>query len=241
MTDREALMQAVLRDPDNDGPRLIYADWLDEHGENGRAEFIRVQCELVNRQFTADRVVTHWPEEIGRLDSCECRPCRLRRREQCLLNEYGFDWFGEFAGQAGLDKGRGPDRDGWRFRSLGGTLSWCEFYPGFVGSVTCTLADWLVHGPAIVACQPVERVECSDKRPFGPVGTLKSPGPVWHFVLFDGPMPHHLPSSVFNAIRPAMRASMADGSPAAMWPAEAEAFAALSAACLSFARTVRPG
>lgn len=31
--------------PDDDGPRLIYADWLEEHG-NPRGEFIRVQCDL---------------------------------------------------------------------------------------------------------------------------------------------------------------------------------------------------
>jgi uncharacterized protein (TIGR02996 family) len=31
--------------PDNDAPRLVYADWLDEQGDP-RGEFIRVQCEL---------------------------------------------------------------------------------------------------------------------------------------------------------------------------------------------------
>jgi uncharacterized protein (TIGR02996 family) len=47
---REALLQAVLAEPEEDAPRLVYADWLDEHGEghedSARAELIRVQVEL---------------------------------------------------------------------------------------------------------------------------------------------------------------------------------------------------
>ena len=44
MTDGDALYRAILADPDDDAPRLVYADWLDEHGEPDRAEFVRVQC-----------------------------------------------------------------------------------------------------------------------------------------------------------------------------------------------------
>ena len=41
-----ALLRAVVAAPDDDVPRLVAADWLDEHGEAERAEFIRVQVEL---------------------------------------------------------------------------------------------------------------------------------------------------------------------------------------------------
>jgi uncharacterized protein (TIGR02996 family) len=46
MTDSDALLAAIRAAPDDDAPRLIYADWLDEHGQPERAEFIRlsVQC-----------------------------------------------------------------------------------------------------------------------------------------------------------------------------------------------------
>ena len=44
--DADALLRAVLAAPDDDAPRLVYADWLDEHGDPARAEFIRVQIEL---------------------------------------------------------------------------------------------------------------------------------------------------------------------------------------------------
>lgn len=40
------LLNAILSDPDDDAPRLIYADWLQENGEEEYAEFIRIQCEL---------------------------------------------------------------------------------------------------------------------------------------------------------------------------------------------------
>jgi uncharacterized protein (TIGR02996 family) len=46
MTDRDAFLRAVAAAPDDDTPRLVFADWLDEHGEPKRAEFIRVQCEM---------------------------------------------------------------------------------------------------------------------------------------------------------------------------------------------------
>jgi uncharacterized protein (TIGR02996 family) len=45
----EALFQAILAEPEEDTPRLVYADWLEEQGgpqEQARAEFIRVQIEL---------------------------------------------------------------------------------------------------------------------------------------------------------------------------------------------------
>lgn len=49
MTDGEALIQAVRENPLDDTPRLIYADWLEEHGtgwrDPARALFIRVQCQ----------------------------------------------------------------------------------------------------------------------------------------------------------------------------------------------------
>jgi uncharacterized protein (TIGR02996 family) len=54
MTDRDALLRAICENPDDDAPRLIYADWLDEHGDPRQAEFIRVQIELAH-EATADR------------------------------------------------------------------------------------------------------------------------------------------------------------------------------------------
>jgi uncharacterized protein (TIGR02996 family) len=45
MTQDDAFLQAILEAPDDDVPRLVYADWLEEHGDP-RSTFLRVQCEL---------------------------------------------------------------------------------------------------------------------------------------------------------------------------------------------------
>lgn len=59
MHDRDALVRAIIENPEDDSPRLVYADWLDEHGGAARAEFIRLQCELgrliLGTQATFDR------------------------------------------------------------------------------------------------------------------------------------------------------------------------------------------
>ena len=44
--DEVALFEGIRLDPDDDAPRLVYADWLDEHAQADQAELIRVQCEL---------------------------------------------------------------------------------------------------------------------------------------------------------------------------------------------------
>ena len=44
--EREALQSAVLENPDDDLPRLVFADWLDENGDPERARFIRAQIAL---------------------------------------------------------------------------------------------------------------------------------------------------------------------------------------------------
>ncbi len=44
MTEQEAFEAAIREHPEDDTPRLVYADWLDEHGEEDRANFIRAQC-----------------------------------------------------------------------------------------------------------------------------------------------------------------------------------------------------
>jgi uncharacterized protein (TIGR02996 family) len=42
----DGFLEAIIATPDDDALRLIYADWLEDHGESVRAEFIRVQIEL---------------------------------------------------------------------------------------------------------------------------------------------------------------------------------------------------
>jgi uncharacterized protein (TIGR02996 family) len=46
VTDHDALLRAICDCPDDDTPRLIYADFLEETGDADRAAFVRAQVEL---------------------------------------------------------------------------------------------------------------------------------------------------------------------------------------------------
>jgi uncharacterized protein (TIGR02996 family) len=68
------LLRAVCDNPHDDAPRLVAADWLDEHGGPGdaaRAELIRLQCTLA-----------HLPPDDARRDDLELREQRLLARHQ---------------------------------------------------------------------------------------------------------------------------------------------------------------
>jgi uncharacterized protein (TIGR02996 family) len=49
LTDGQTLLKATCADPDNDLPRLVYADYLEENGQPDRAAFIRLQIEFVRK------------------------------------------------------------------------------------------------------------------------------------------------------------------------------------------------
>ena len=45
MDDRAALLAAILAEPDDLLPRLVFADYLEDHGESARAAWMRASCE----------------------------------------------------------------------------------------------------------------------------------------------------------------------------------------------------
>ncbi len=49
MSDEDLLLRAICNDPEEDTPRLVYADWLQENGEEKRAEYIRYQVDLYRK------------------------------------------------------------------------------------------------------------------------------------------------------------------------------------------------
>ena len=60
MSDESHFITAMAADPDDDTPRLVFADWLDEHGQHDRAEFIHLQC----RPDRDNPVVSRRAEEL---------------------------------------------------------------------------------------------------------------------------------------------------------------------------------
>jgi uncharacterized protein (TIGR02996 family) len=67
MNEREALLRAVCEHPDDDTPRLVFADWLDENGEPDRAEFIRLQIAVDRTPGYPDRFGPEHRELIKRI------------------------------------------------------------------------------------------------------------------------------------------------------------------------------
>ena len=61
MPTRETFLEAVIANPDDDTPRLFFADWLEENGDPLRAEFIRLQFALAGMAEDDDRY-----EELSR-------------------------------------------------------------------------------------------------------------------------------------------------------------------------------
>jgi uncharacterized protein (TIGR02996 family) len=79
MHDDPAFLRAIRDRPDDDVPRLVYADFLDERGEHARAEFIRAGCER------------------ARLGPLQAGWQKLTNRELVLLAENQAQWEQEFA------------------------------------------------------------------------------------------------------------------------------------------------
>ncbi len=70
MNSHDGFLNAINADPDDDVPRLIYADWLDDQGEPERAEFIRIQCRAATLPWEDER------------DALEDRADELLRRHE---------------------------------------------------------------------------------------------------------------------------------------------------------------
>jgi uncharacterized protein (TIGR02996 family) len=82
-----ALLAAIAAAPDDDLPRLVYADWLDENGRPLRAEFIRLQIEIARKETlprAALNVFTH-----------------LWKRQQEILDDHRDELLGPLAGEVG--------------------------------------------------------------------------------------------------------------------------------------------
>jgi uncharacterized protein (TIGR02996 family) len=154
--DRQALLRAVIANPDSDLERLIFADWLEEHGDAARAEFIRVQCEyarLVALPGSCGGPCAYDPDISSA--QCSCRRCALRRR----------DW--ELYGQVDTGLGRRllnelpppVNEQGWA-----GALRHC-FHRGFIETITCTWSNWCRHATAIKAVTPLRKVKLTTWPP----------------------------------------------------------------------------
>lgn len=150
-----SLLAAVIADPDNDLPRLIAADWWQERGEEDRAEFIRMQCELVR--------IDHFDgccAICGSIDASthrgHCRipdlRCRIGRSRQ-------IGWLaGTILGQTRAVRGFDGISRMFSFDPEYNLIFDPGYSRGFVESIRCTLLQWRTHAQEIRSLCPLREV-----------------------------------------------------------------------------------
>ncbi len=169
MDDQDALLAAVCDRPDDDTPRLVFADWLDDHGFADRAAFVRAQVELAR--------TPEWePFAIE---------CRHRRREWSDEGEPFRDALPAFPAGWSVKWAELPFRRGFGWRvAVGSVLAWDELAPELfqrapVGALhlraAATLDDWhrFAAGPWLGR---VSEVHLESGSPVEPLRALAAGG-----------------------------------------------------------------
>jgi len=121
-----AFIRTISDAPDDDGPRLVLADWLEEHGDCDRAEFIRNGIELANGGHLPSFMETN-----------------LRLRQSQLIMEHGAEWFAlpGLKCRPYVDGSSVLFAEGWNINLMQVTTS-----RGFVDCIHIRMNDWFADG-----------------------------------------------------------------------------------------------
>lgn len=86
----------IRANPFDDTPRLVFADWLEDRGEEARAEFIRIQCERAQGEGDdPERARRLWLREIelwGKHREEWSAPLRAFTRRYAFTRGFAEDW-----------------------------------------------------------------------------------------------------------------------------------------------------
>lgn len=136
--DYTAMLNIIRAEPTCDAPRLVVADWLEEHGEQKRGEFIRAQCEI---PLLAKALDGCWWCDDGRMLPV-CASCIRNRerwiplcqREQELEKQCWQEWTEVFAPLIACHH---DERNTLAPNHIG-----ISFHRGLITKVHCSLANW---------------------------------------------------------------------------------------------------
>lgn len=214
MTDRErGFLDAVLADPSDDFPRLVYADWLEDEGRTERAEFIRQAIRYPHAAFAR---LTSSVDPFALLGLTPGQPVQVGFGSSVQWRTW---MWGE------------TDDFGCVIQDLGRRLDYREDR-GFVSGLRCTLADFMTHAGAIFAAAPVEEVTITDRHPGHDTRGYQGWWGTDDLVVGGDNIPLRL--HAFLLPSPFWQRGNED-----RWTwyrSEAEAIAALSLACIAYAR-----
>ncbi len=165
-TEHEGFITDICTNFRDDAPRLIYADWLQDHGDPKRAEFIRVQIALAKLREEVQRELAKAGaqppvlcEHTSLFMTCE-QCCALREIEQGYLRgitavrNWAADIFEIFYD---LRLSHSPS-----FRLAGSSVF---FSRGFVSQLNLPLAALEKHLHRFVKRHPLEHVIVTNKEP----------------------------------------------------------------------------
>lgn len=234
------LLAPILTRPDDDLPRLIAADWLEENGQGEWAEFIRSQIESEesdkNQRRHQRRLCEIWDGENrnGLGYQFDLPPLQSRMGwEKCdgeteiIIVRRGWpdeirctmaQWVGEYCQRCGGHGSAYSDQHG----EIVGTCPNCNRTgrtPGIAGRV---MKEW-----------PVTKVVLTDKSPMD-----ASDGYSWHLSdhFHQEELPFELPKCIYWKLKASKKfnkyGSKMDG--LIVYPTEKRAHAALSSAAIAF-------
>lgn len=147
MAHDEAFIQSIREAPGDDAPRLIYADWLEEHGQAERAEFIRVQCRLA-----------------GLSEDAPDKP-ELQSRAEDLLRKNWNEWAGPLRAIVGPWYARYGEPWGEEYHPD----ALRRFQRGFVDTLALVAEDFLQHVEQLKRLVPLRELRlwgagrCADR------------------------------------------------------------------------------
>jgi uncharacterized protein (TIGR02996 family) len=171
----EALLQAILDDPEDDTPRLVYADWLEENGEPERAEFIRAECVLAQSSFPDLRtrhLLEYEPKfirlkDIPDLISDPDLRARYRRDRtwKSVPAEYVLEMIADADPRAQQLRQRTFDlrlqyEHEW-FAPIAKLVRWYSTRRGFVHQIHLPVREFQAYAEEIFRLAPVRQVEFS--------------------------------------------------------------------------------
>lgn len=146
----ESFLRDIREHPDEDAPRLIFADWLDDHGEEERGRYIREQV-------------------AGRV--CKVTTSRFRAWFPPFYHDLGY----KLTHHKGATTGYMPPPyltdympPPWSQDPDEATLPTPKLVVrrGFLHAVRCSLSTWLSVGPNLVARgDPLQSVVITDRWP----------------------------------------------------------------------------
>ncbi len=155
MITETALLAAILDNPTDDSPRLIFADFLDENGQEERGEFIRIQIALKD--------ATDCPAWCPGPDGCETALLRHRAKELTAM------WWVHWAFGPPITSGGWPMTlvGGWGCENISSghyQYQYLTFQRGFVETIHCTVGDLTRCGSVLVASQPIRVIHLTDVK-----------------------------------------------------------------------------